>query len=64
MLFVVLLGMGKASIYKYIPEYFPRDVGVVGLVLVSIDWLHLVVRSIRKERVGLMQSPGESFARS
>ena len=28
--FVVLLGMGKTSVYKYIPEYFPRDVGVVG----------------------------------
>lgn len=32
--FVVMLGVGmgigKASVYKYIPEYFPRDVGVVG----------------------------------
>ena len=24
------MGIGKASVYKYIPEYFPRDVGVVG----------------------------------
>ena len=32
--FVVLLGVGmgigKASVYKYIPEYSPPDVGVVG----------------------------------
>ncbi len=26
----VLTGIGKAAVYKYIPEYFPRDVGVVG----------------------------------
>ena len=24
------MGIGKASVYKYIPEYFPRDVGAVG----------------------------------
>jgi MFS transporter, NNP family, nitrate/nitrite transporter len=24
------MGLGKASVYKYIPEYFPRDVGAVG----------------------------------
>ena len=24
------MGVGKASVYKYIPEYFPRDVGAVG----------------------------------
>ncbi len=24
------MGLGKASVYKYIPEYFPTDVGVVG----------------------------------
>ena len=24
------MGIGKASIYKYIPDYFPRDVGAVG----------------------------------
>jgi NNP family nitrate/nitrite transporter-like MFS transporter len=24
------MGIGKASVYKYIPNYFPRDVGVVG----------------------------------
>lgn len=23
-------GIGKAAVYKYIPEYFPKDVGVVG----------------------------------
>jgi NNP family nitrate/nitrite transporter-like MFS transporter len=32
LLFVVAVGMGigKASVYKYIPNYFPRDVGAVG----------------------------------
>ncbi len=24
------MGIGKASVFKYIPEYFPRDVGAVG----------------------------------
>jgi MFS transporter, NNP family, nitrate/nitrite transporter len=26
----ICMGIGKASVYKYIPEYFPRDVGAVG----------------------------------
>lgn len=26
----VCMGIGKASVYKYIPQYFPRDVGAVG----------------------------------
>lgn len=26
----VAQGIGKAAVYKYIPEYFPRDVGAVG----------------------------------
>ncbi|MEX1256192.1 MAG: MFS transporter [Gemmatimonadota bacterium] len=26
----VLTGIGKASVYKYIPDYFPKDVGTVG----------------------------------
>lgn len=26
----VAMGIGKASVYKHIPEYFPRDVGAVG----------------------------------
>ena len=32
LLFVVAVGMGigKASVYKYIPNYFPNDVGAVG----------------------------------
>jgi NNP family nitrate/nitrite transporter-like MFS transporter len=25
-----VMGIGKAAVYKYIPDYFPRDVGVVG----------------------------------
>ena len=24
------MGIGKAAVYKYIPEYFPKDVGSVG----------------------------------
>jgi NNP family nitrate/nitrite transporter-like MFS transporter len=24
------MGLGKASVYKYIPEYFPADVGAAG----------------------------------
>ncbi len=26
----VIWGIGKAAVYKYIPDYFPEDVGVVG----------------------------------
>ena len=26
----ILMGIGKAGVYKHIPEYFPNDVGVVG----------------------------------
>ncbi|KAA0255864.1 NarK/NasA family nitrate transporter [Acidobacteria bacterium ACD] len=26
----ILMGIGKAAVYKHIPEYFPREVGVVG----------------------------------
>jgi len=26
----IMMGIGKAAVYKYIPEYFPKDVGVVG----------------------------------
>lgn len=26
----IAMGIGKAAVYKHIPEYFPRDVGVVG----------------------------------
>jgi len=29
-LLAVGMGVGKASVYKYIPDYFPRDVGAVG----------------------------------
>jgi NNP family nitrate/nitrite transporter-like MFS transporter len=29
-IFGIGMGLGKASIYKYIPEYFPKDVGLVG----------------------------------
>jgi NNP family nitrate/nitrite transporter-like MFS transporter len=26
----VCMGIGKASVYKYIPNYFPKDIGAVG----------------------------------
>ncbi len=26
----IMMGIGKAAVYKYIPEYFPTEVGVVG----------------------------------
>lgn len=26
----VCMGIGKAAVYKYVPEYFPKDVGAVG----------------------------------
>lgn len=26
----VCMGIGKAAVYKYIPEYFPKDIGAVG----------------------------------
>jgi len=29
----IMMGIGKAAVYKHIPEYFPADVGVVGGVV-------------------------------
>jgi NNP family nitrate/nitrite transporter-like MFS transporter len=26
----ICMGIGKASVYRYIPDYFPKDVGAVG----------------------------------
>ena len=26
----VSMGVGKASVYRYVPDYFPKDVGAVG----------------------------------
>ena len=26
----ISMGIGKAAVYKHIPDYFPKDVGVVG----------------------------------
>ena len=33
------MGIGKAAVYKYIPEYFPREVGVVGGIVGVIGGL-------------------------
>ncbi len=35
----VTMGLGKASVYKYIPEYFPRDVGAVGGLVGAVGGL-------------------------
>ncbi len=35
----VTMGIGKASVYKYIPEYFPRDVGAVGGLVGAVGGL-------------------------
>ena len=43
LLFVVgcSMGIGKAAVFKHIPEYFPNDVGAVGglVELWSSRWL-------------------------
>jgi NNP family nitrate/nitrite transporter-like MFS transporter len=81
------MGVGKAAVFKYVPDYFPRDVGAVGglvgllgalggfllppafgllgratgspqaaflallaLTLVSLGWLHAVVRRLTATR--------------
>ena len=33
------MGIGKASVYKYIPDYFPNDVGAVGGVVAMLGAL-------------------------
>ena len=35
----VAMGIGKAAVYKHIPEYFPRDVGAVGGLVGAIGAL-------------------------
>ena len=35
----VAMGIGKASVYKYVPEYFPKDVGGVGGMVGAIGGL-------------------------
>lgn len=35
----IAMGIGKAAVYKFIPEYFPRDVGVVGGIVGVIGGL-------------------------
>jgi NNP family nitrate/nitrite transporter-like MFS transporter len=84
----IAMGIGKAAVYRHIPDYFPSDVGVVGgivgvlgglggfvcpiifgyllewtgiwttcwvfflaLTLVSLIWMHLVVRRMMQTRV-------------
>jgi MFS transporter, NNP family, nitrate/nitrite transporter len=35
----IAMGVGKASVYKYIPEYFPRDIGAAGGLVGSLGAL-------------------------
>lgn len=35
----IMMGIGKAAVYKHIPEYFPTDVGVVGGIVGVIGGL-------------------------
>ncbi|MCC7228909.1 MAG: NarK/NasA family nitrate transporter [Fimbriimonadaceae bacterium] len=35
----IMMGVGKAAVYKHIPEYFPHDVGVVGGIVGVIGGL-------------------------
>jgi NNP family nitrate/nitrite transporter-like MFS transporter len=35
----LMMGIGKAGVYKYIPDYFPKDVGVVGGIVGVIGGL-------------------------
>ena len=35
----IMMGVGKAAVYKHIPEYFPKDVGVVGGIVGVIGGL-------------------------
>ncbi len=35
----IMLGIGKAGVYKFIPDYFPREVGVVGGIVGVIGGL-------------------------
>jgi NNP family nitrate/nitrite transporter-like MFS transporter len=35
----IMMGVGKAAVYKHIPEYFPNDVGVVGGIVGVIGGL-------------------------
>jgi len=35
----IMMGIGKAAVYKHIPDYYPRDVGVVGGIVGVIGGL-------------------------
>ena len=52
--FVVLLGsvwgVGKAAVYKHIPDYFPDQVGVVG-GMVGVSWVASAAFSARSSSV-------------
>ncbi len=63
MVFLVGVGMGigKAAVYKYIPEYFPKDVAAVGGLVGALGalggfFLPLVFGYV-KQWTGLVQTP-------
>jgi NNP family nitrate/nitrite transporter-like MFS transporter len=35
----IMMGVGKAAVYRHIPDYFPQDVGVVGGIVGVIGGL-------------------------
>ena len=35
----IMMGIGKAAVYKFIPEYYPKEVGVVGGIVGVIGGL-------------------------
>ena len=43
----VAMGIGKASVYTYIPQYFPKDVGAVGGLVGAIGGLGGFVLPLR-----------------
>lgn len=59
------MGIGKASVYRYIPEYFPNDVGAVGGLVGTLGALGGVVMMPLfgvMEQAGLRQSAFAALA--
>lgn len=56
----VATGIGKAAVYKHIPDYFPNDVGVVGGIVGVIGglggWVGPVLFGIMLEQSGIWTS--------
>ena len=54
------MGVGKASVYRYIPDYFPKDVGAVGGLVGTLGALGgaflLLVFGVIESNLGVRQS--------